>query len=38
VRRCAQCGAGGELEPHKDQRRIVYLHKDCLSFWRRTHR
>jgi hypothetical protein len=40
ARRCAQCGACGELEPHKDndQRKIVYLHKGCLRFWRKTHR
>jgi hypothetical protein len=40
-RKCAQCGAGsGELEPHGDneRRKIVYLHRGCVSFWQRTHR
>src|SRR5215510_11250894 len=28
-RRCAQCGAGGDLDPHQDRekRRIIYLHR-----------
>jgi hypothetical protein len=40
TRRCAQCGASGELEPHKDQdrRNVIYLHKQCLPFWRKTRR
>src|SRR5262245_3808931 len=41
ARRCAQCGAsGGTLDPHKDhdRRRVVYLHPQCVRFWRKTHR
>jgi len=39
-RKCAQCGAGGELEALRDneRRRIVYLHPQCARFWRKTHR
>jgi hypothetical protein len=39
-RRCAQCGAGGALDPHRDNERcrIVYLHPECVRFWRKTHR
>ena len=39
-RNCAQCGAGGATEPHKNNERrwIVYLHPQCVRFWRKTHR
>src|SRR5262245_32311335 len=39
-RKCAQCGAGGELEPHKDneRRKVIYLHASCVRFWRSRHR
>jgi hypothetical protein len=33
--RCAQCTAGGELEPHPDSlgNRVIYLHRECRRFW-----
>src|SRR5262245_5704084 len=39
-RRCTQCGAGGAVDPHRDDQgqRIVYLHKECVRFWRGKHR
>jgi len=40
-RRCAQCGAGGDLDPHQDKekRRIIYLHRGaCERFWKSKHR
>ena len=39
-RKCAQCGAGGELEPHRDneRRKIIYLHRGCERFWKARHR
>jgi Helix-turn-helix domain len=40
-RKCAQCGAGGELEPHqwREKRTIVYLHRGgCERFWKARHR
>ena len=40
-RKCAQCGAGGELDPHqwREKRTIVYLHRGaCERFWKARHR
>jgi|SoiMethySBSTD1v2_1073268.scaffolds.fasta_scaffold969889_1 hypothetical protein len=39
-RKCAQCGAGGDLDPYQDKerRKIVYLHRGaCVRFWRGSH-
>jgi len=40
-RKCAQCGAGGDLDPHqwKEKRTIVYLHRGaCERFWKSRNR
>jgi hypothetical protein len=34
---CAQCNAGdGELEPHKVGSELVWLHPECVRFWKAT--
>ena len=36
---CAQCGSGnGELDPHRDGSRLVWLHRECARFWARRSR
>jgi hypothetical protein len=35
VRRCAKCGHHAEpLDPHRSGNKIIYLHRECLRFWR----
>jgi Protein of unknown function (DUF3631) len=37
LKRCAQCNAGGDdLEPHRDGDRLVWLHPECVRFWKET--
>ena len=41
TRVCAQCGSSEPpLDPHRDmeRRHIVYLHRECVRIWQRTHR
>lgn len=39
-RTCAQCGAGGDLQPHRHRegRKLIYLHGECRRFWQVGHR
>jgi hypothetical protein len=35
LRRCAQCGSHSKpLEPHRSRDKLVYLHKECMRFWK----